>query len=169
MWQFLSNRKFGARAWHYEVMCCCAELISVSVVLLLDEIECTNFPGHWPRVRRAPGYGPRSSRRGCRAGACPRGRTRPRGCCSTWAVLLYWVVPWLVFCYYPSATNTSPVDATATEVGLQKCVASFPGTNWVPRTRDGFFSPLPNFMTWWRPTSVTQVLPSWSIFNPCGM
>ena len=36
---------------------------------------------------------------------------------------------------YPSATKISPFDATATEVGLQKCFSSLPGWNGVPRTK----------------------------------
>jgi hypothetical protein len=34
----------------------------------------------------------------------------------------------------PSATKIWPVEATATAVGLQKWLASFPGTNASPRT-----------------------------------
>ena len=35
---------------------------------------------------------------------------------------------------YPSATKILPLEATATDVGLQKWVASFPGTNISPST-----------------------------------
>ena len=42
---------------------------------------------------------------------------------------------------YPSATKMSPVLATATSVGLQKCVASLPGVNAVPSVSEGFSSP----------------------------
>ena len=35
---------------------------------------------------------------------------------------------------YPSATKILPLEATASDVGLQKWVASFPATNFSPST-----------------------------------
>merc|ERR1719312_47056 len=49
---------------------------------------------------------------------------------------------------YPSATNTCPLEDTATEVGLQKWLASSPGINFSPSTREGVVAPLLNIITW---------------------
>ena len=40
----------------------------------------------------------------------------------------------------PSATKICPVEAIATDVGLQKCPASFPGTNASPRTTNNYLN-----------------------------
>lgn len=49
---------------------------------------------------------------------------------------------------HPSATKKSPLDATATSVGLQKCVSSLPGTSFSPRVRPGLFESFGILITW---------------------
>ena len=38
---------------------------------------------------------------------------------------------------YPSATKNSPDDKVTTSAGLQKCLLSLPGINFVPNIKDG--------------------------------
>lgn len=51
---------------------------------------------------------------------------------------LYFIIRLL---QYPSAMKISPVVATATDVGLQKCLVSEPGSNRCPSTIVGRNSP----------------------------
>ena len=49
--------------------------------------------------------------------------------------------------FYPSETKIFPSLSTATSVGLQKWLSSFPGKNCVPSVSEGFFSPGGNLKT----------------------
>lgn len=71
----------------------------------------------------------------------------------------------------PSATKKSPQEVTATDVGLQKRTALFPGTKALPRASSGvrsFFATGGNLNTWCSATSVNQMFSSLSIVTPCG-
>ena len=94
-----------------------------------------------PRVHKEQQSGRLSSLPGCHADVCHREKKRLPSCYNTWAaenILLARDPKWRNLSSYPSATNTTPFDATATDVGLQKWLASFPGTNLVPRTSREF-------------------------------
>ena len=49
---------------------------------------------------------------------------------------------------YPSATKNSPLEVTATSVGLQKCLSSLPGSSNTPRVRSGSCWPAGILITW---------------------
>lgn len=72
---------------------------------------------------------------------------------------------------YPSATKKSPQAVTATDVGLQKRTALFPGTNRSPKVSRGvrsFFCKGGNLNTWCSATSVNHKFSSGSIVIPWG-